>query len=168
MAEQLTPLAVLNRLVVQPSDMLTAVPPFVFAVPNGWTLDEAPARWQWCACRRVDGFWVNAMLNARQGGAQRRLKVAAQITWAKLQRTTTDLTERGEKLMRFGICRCTSVAPSSPAPRAGAWRSCRRCGSHQSPKAAWSTFQLVLTCPVEHMAACTPPIMEMLSTFRFV
>ena len=29
-------------------------------------------------------------------------------------------------------------------------------------------FQLVLTCPVEHMAVCTPPIMEMLSTFRFV
>ena len=172
MAEQLTPLAVTNRLVVQPSDMLTAVPPFVFAVPNGWTLDEAPGALAVVRLpQEVDGFWVNAMLTHDKVARSVDFKVAAQITWAKLQRTTTDLTERGEKLMRFGDLPVYIRGAEFTGPKGG-----RKLAQLQALWFAPVTeggkvvdfFQLVLTCPVEHMARSTPDIMELLSTFRFV
>ena len=68
MAEQLTPLAVLNRLVVQPSDMLTAVPPFVLSLGwhERWHHDPGHA---WLRDRLVTSFLAGAGAGrGRSGG----------------------------------------------------------------------------------------------------
>ena len=68
MPEQATalekPTELTSRVALYPSAMIKPVPSFIFSVPAGWVLDEAPdalvvAR----TAEQVDGFWVNAILS---------------------------------------------------------------------------------------------------------
>jgi hypothetical protein len=172
MAEQLTSLSVMNRLVVQPSKMLTGVPPFVFTAPDGWVLDEAPGSLAVIRLpEEVDGFWVNALISHDKVARSVDFETAAKVTWAKQQKSVDDLTDRGERLMRFGNVVMYIRGAEFSAPKGG-----RRLAQLQALWFAPVTeggkvvdfFQLVLTAPVEHMSKFSPAIIEMLSTFRFV
>lgn len=171
MADSLTPAAVVNRLVAQPGRMLTGVPPFVFAMPEGWVLDEAPGAL--AALRlpdQVDGFWVNALLTHDKVARSVDFESAAKVTWGKLQRSTTNLVERGERMLRFGnlpvyVRGCEFSAADSDrtlAQMQAMWFAPVTEGGK-----VVDFFQLVLTAPVATMPACSGSILEMLSTFRF-
>ena len=172
MADSLTPSSVVNRLVAQPGRMLTGVPPFVFVMPEGWILDEAPGAL--AAIRlpeQVDGFWINALLSHDKVARSIDFESAAKVTWAKLQRSATNLVERGERLIRFGnlvvyVRGCEFASPDGSRTLA-------------QMQALWFTpvteggkvvdlFQLVLTAPATAMPKFSGPILEMISTFRFV
>lgn len=103
MTEQPQPYQLTARIAAHPSDMIPGIPRFVFSVPAGWVIDEAPSAL--CVVRtpkEIDGFWPNAII--RHDSAPRSLdfEKAAQLTWAKLKRDTPDATDHGERLMRFG------------------------------------------------------------------
>ena len=52
------------RFAVFPSAMIKPVPPFIFSVPDGWVLEDAPdALVVVRTAEPVDGFWVNAILS---------------------------------------------------------------------------------------------------------
>ena len=95
MTEQATalekPAELTARVAVYPSAIIKPVPSFIFSVPTGWVLDDAPdalvvAR----TPEQVDGFWVNAILSHDRVPRAVDFKQAAQATWARLQKTAAD------------------------------------------------------------------------------
>jgi len=91
-----------RRVVVHPSAILPGIPSFLFDVPEGWIVDEAPSAL--CVVRRpqsVGGFWTNAIIRHDKVPREVDFKRAARTTWAKLLKTYPDATEQGERLVRF-------------------------------------------------------------------
>ena len=171
MGDTPTPAALFSRVVAQPGRLLTAVPSFVFAVPEGWVLDEAPSALAIIRLpEQVDGFWVNAILSHDKVARAVSLQKAAQVTWAKLQQTgVKNLVSKGEKGLVYGRtqiyvrgCEFTSPDGRALAQMQGIWFAPVEEGGKTT-----DLFQLVLTAPVALMPKVTPPIVEMLSTFRF-
>ena len=171
MADSTSSADLAKRVVTQPGRLIPGIPPFVFIVPEGWVLDEAPGS---LAVLRspveIDGFWINAMLNHDRVARSVDFKVAAQVTWAKLNRTgMKDIKESGERMLRFG---------NMPVYVRGADFTAPDGRSLSQMHAIWfaptsdggkvvDMFQLVLTAPSKDMPAVVEPILEMISTFRF-
>ena len=171
MGDTPTPAAVFSRVVAQPGRLLTAVPPFVFALPEGWVLDEGPSALAIIRLpKEIDGFWVNAILSHDKVARAVSLQRAAQVTWAKLQQSgVKDLVPKGEKGLVFGStqiyvrgCEFTSPDDRALAQLQAIWFAPVTEGGKTV-----DLFQLVLTAPKELMPKVTAPIIEMLSTFRF-
>jgi hypothetical protein len=96
------PAAPSRQIAVHPSVVIPGVPSFLFAVPEGWTVDEAPSAL--CVVRRPqadDGFWANAIIRHDKVPRSVDFERAAKTTWVKLQRAYPSLVERGERLVRF-------------------------------------------------------------------
>lgn len=93
-----------SRIAVHPSSMVPGIPQFVFAVPDGWVIDEAPGAL--CVVRQPavddDGFWVNAIIRHDKVPRAVDFERAAKVTWAKLKKSTPSATDNGERLARFG------------------------------------------------------------------
>jgi hypothetical protein len=103
MSDDLAPHLLTARIASHPSAMIPGIPRFVFSVPEGWVVDEAPSAL--CAVRRSDdddGFWSNAIIRHDSIPREVDFERAAKITWAKLKREVPSATEHGERLMRFG------------------------------------------------------------------
>ena len=91
------------RAVVHPGKLIPGIPSFVFTVPLGWVLDEAPGALAVLRLpKEVDGFWVNAILSHDKVARAVDFEAAAKASWARLKRTSPDATENGERLVRFG------------------------------------------------------------------
>ena len=93
-----------SRIAVYPSAMIPGIPGFVFAVSDGWVIDEAPGTL--CVVRQpaVDdgGFWVNAIIRHDRVPRSVDFEQAAKVTWAKLKRATPSAVDHGERIARFG------------------------------------------------------------------
>lgn len=160
-----------QRIVTQPSATITGVPPFIFAAPSGWVIDQAPNAL--CVLRPpepVDGFWVNALLNHDVVARSVDFDAAAKITWARLQRSAKHLTETGERLVRFGGLAVYVRGAEMDGPEGGRLAQLHALwfGPTTGPGKTVDFFQLVLTAPVDAMEPHSKAILEMLSTFRFV
>jgi hypothetical protein len=124
MAETDKPNELTARIVVQPSQVMPGIPPFVFSLPDGWVIDEAPGALAVIRQpKEVDGFWVNAIVSHDRVARAVDFKKAAEVTWAKLQRQTPDLKETFERLARFGsnivyLRGCEMTSPESKRPLA--------------------------------------------------
>src|SRR5262245_9587393 len=91
------------RVAVYPSAMIRPVPSFIFTVPAGWVLDEAPdALVVVRTAEQVDGFWVNAILSHDRVPRAVDFKQAAKATWARVQQASPDAKVTMERLARFG------------------------------------------------------------------
>src|SRR5262245_61676050 len=91
------------RVAVHPSALIRPVPSFLFSVPEGWILDEAPdALVVVRTPQEVDGFWVNAILSHDRVPRSVDFKQAAQATWVRLQKSSPDAKVTMERLARFG------------------------------------------------------------------
>lgn len=170
MEEELTVTGVASRVVAQPGKFIVGVPPFVFVMPKGWVLDAAPgALAVFRLGDQTDGFWVNALLNHDKVARAVDFKMAAKVTWAKLQRSgVTDLTDQGERMMRFGNlavyvrgCEFTSNDRKLAQMHAIWFAPVEEGGK------VVDMFQLVLTAPTSIMAAAAKSMLETVSTFRF-
>ena len=160
-----------DRLAVFPGRMIRPIPGFVFTVPRGWVLDEAPdalvvAR----TPREVDGFWVNALLSHDRVARSVDFKVAAKNTWDRMVRTSPDAKIEMERLVRFGtnIVYLRGVEMSAP-------KSARKLNQLQAMFFApvneggktVDFFQFLCTAPEELMENFGSPFIEMIGSFRF-
>jgi hypothetical protein len=160
------------RLVAQPSAMIPGIPPFVFSVPQGWLVDEAPSALAVVRLpEQVDGFWVNAILSHDRVARAVDFKKAAQITWAKLQRESPDVTSTFERLARFGTNTVYLRGSELTAPQ-----SKRKLAQLHAMFFAPVTeggkvvdfFQIVCTTPTELAERFGPHFIEIIGSFRFL
>ncbi|HEX6237730.1 MAG TPA: hypothetical protein VFZ68_11080 [Acidimicrobiales bacterium] len=159
------------RVAVYPSAMVRPVPPFLFSVPPGWVLDEAPdALVVVRTPEEVDGFWVNAILSHDRVPRSVDFKQAAQATWARLQRSAPSAKVTMERLARFGTNVVYLRGVDLTAPQSG--RALAQLHAMFFAPAAEDGktvdfFQLVATSPEEHMDRFGPAFVEMVGSFRF-
>ena len=171
MSETSPSTSVAERVVTHPGRIIRGIPAFAFAMPEGWVIDESPgALFAMRLPTQENGFWVNALLTHDKVARSVDFDQAAKVTWGKLQRTTTDLVERGERLVRFGrqimyVRGCEFTAKDGGQTLAqlhALWFA----PVDEGGKVV-DFFQLVLTCPVTTMPQHSKAILAMLSTFRF-
>ena len=159
------------RVAVHPSAAIRPIPPFIFSVPAGWVLDEAPdalvvAR----TAEQVDGFWVNAILSHDRVPRSVDFKEAAQATWARLRQSSPSARVTMERLARFGPNVVYLRGVELSAPRSG--RPLAQMHALFFAPAADTGrtvdfFQLIATSPLDHMETYGPAFVELVGSFRF-
>lgn len=160
------------RVVAYPSHMIRPIPSFVFSVPPGWVLDEAPDALAVVRTpQEVDGFWINAILSHDRVPRSVDFKSAAQATFARLQRSSPSAKVTMERMARFGANVVYLRGVELDAPKSG-----KRLGQvHalffgpvEGEGKTIDFFQIVATAPAELMTQCTPAFVELIRSFRFV
>lgn len=160
------------RLVTYPSDVIKPIPAFVFSVPQGWVVDEAPDAL--CVVRtpqQVDEFWVNAILSHDRVARAVDFKRAAQVTWAKLERESTDASSKFERLARFGANVVYLRGAEMTAPKSGRKLAQLHALFFAPVTEGGKTvdfFQFITTAPLEHAERFGPAFLEMIGSFKFV
>ena len=176
MPEQATalekPTELTSRVALYPSAMIKPVPSFIFSVPAGWVLDEAPdalvvAR----TAEQVDGFWVNAILSHDRVSREVDFKQAAQATWGRLSRTEPSAKVTMERLARFGsnvVYLRGAEMDAAQSGRAVAQLHALFFAPANDEGKTVDFFQLVATTPRELMDRYGPAIVELIGSFRFM
>ena len=160
-----------SRLAVYPSGVIRPVPGFVFSVPEGWTLDEAPdALVVVRTPEEVDGFWINAILSHDRVPRSVDFKVAAKATWDKLVASSPDAKVTMERLARFGanvvyLRGVEMAAPKSHRPLAQL--QAMFFAPTEGEGKTVDFFQFIATAPEPLMDTYGPSILEMIGSFRF-
>ena len=163
-----------SRVVSYPSQLIRGIPPFMFAVPSGWVLDEAPdAMAVVRSPKEVDGFWLNSILSHDRVPRSVDFKQAAQFTFAKLKRSSPDAKVTMEKLARFGANVVYLRGVELSAPKSG--RKLAQLHAlffapvdKDDKGKTVDFFQFISTTPAEHMSRFGNSFLEMISSFRFV
>lgn len=159
------------RVAVYPSAMVKPIPSFIFSVPRGWVLDDAPdalvvAR----TPEQVDGFWVNAILSHDRVPRAIDFKQAAQATWGRLQRSSPDAKVTMERLARFGSNVVYLRGVEMAAPKSGRALAQLQALFFAPVEEGGKTvdfFQLIATSPQDHMDLYGPSFVELIGSFRF-
>ncbi len=171
MADATLPADLTARLAVYPSAMIRPIPGFVFSVPQGWVLDEAPDALAVVRTpEEVDGFWVNAILSHDRVARAVDFKQAAQATWARMQQSSPDATVASERLARFGTNVVYLRGVDLTAPKTGRKLSQLQALFFAPVEGDGKTvdfFQFIATAPAEHMDRFGPAFVEMIGSFRF-
>jgi len=166
------PTAVTAHIVAQPSSILPGIPPFVFALPSGWVLDEAPGALALIRMpEEIDGFLINAILSHDKVSRTVDFKEAASFTWSRLKEGCPDAELGIEKFMELNGFPMFLRTMEMSAPKSG-----RRLAQLQSiwfaPAKGMGKvvdfFQCVFTSPVEHVNAIAPQALQFLASFKFV
>lgn len=171
LTEALKPADLTARVAVYPSSAIKPVPAFIFSVPSGWVLDEAPdalvvAR----TAEKVDDFWVNAILTHDRVPRSVDFKQAAQVTWGRLERTSPGAKVTMERLARFGANVVYLRGVEMQAPESGRPLAQLHALFFAPAVGEGKTvdlFQLVATSPQEHMDRFGPSFVELIGSFRF-
>jgi hypothetical protein len=160
------------QVVVYPSAMVRPIPPFVFAAPDGWVVDEAPdAVAVVRQAEPVDDFWINAILTHDRVATAVELPAAAQLTWSRLQRDAPSAKSVMERVANFGGNVVYLRGVELDAPRSG-----RKLAQLQAiflaPKVEGAKtadlFQFVASSPIDKMDEVGKSFVAMIGTFRFV
>jgi len=160
-----------DRLAVYPGRMIRPIPGFVFTVPQGWVMDEAPdALVVVRTPKEVDGFWVNGLLSHNRVSRSVDFKVAAKTTWERIQRSSPDAKIEMERLVRFGTNVVYLRGVELPAPESGRKLNQLQALFFAPAEETGKTvdfFQFLCTAPEELMDNFGPPFLEMIGSFRF-
>lgn len=162
---------VVSRLAVYPSDVIKPLPRFVFAVPRGWVIDEAPDAMAVIRTpEEVDGFWPNLVLTHDKVARTTDLEQAAKVTWAKLKQQCPDADIDMQKLVKFGglpvyLRGCTMAAPQSR--RKLAQLHALFLAPVKDKGRTMDLFQFTGTCPDDQTEKAAPVFMDAISSFRF-
>jgi len=160
------------QIVAHPSAVLPGVPPFVFALPTGWVLDEAPGALAMIRLpEEIDGFLINGILSHDKVSRTVDFKEAAGYTWQRLKEGCPDAEVDTEKFTQMGGRPVFLRGLHLSAPKTG-----RAISQLQSiwfaptngPGKVVDFFQCVFTCPVEHVDAVAPQALGFLASFKFV
>jgi hypothetical protein len=165
------PVDLTARVAVYPSAMIKPVPSFIFSVPAGWVLEDAPdalvvAR----TAQQVDGFWVNAILSHDRVPRAVDFKQAAQATWSRLHKSSPSAKVTMERLARFGTNVVYLRGAELAAPKSGrALAQLHALFFAPAPDEGKTVdfFQLVATSPQDHMEQYGPAFVELVGSFRF-
>ena len=162
---------VVARLATYPSAIIRPIPSFVFAVPRGWIIDDAPESLAVIPTpEEVDDFWPNLVLSHDKIARTLDLEKAAQVTWAKLKAQIPEAEIDMQKLVKFSglpmyLRGCTMKAPQSGrqlaqlhalflAPVKGKGRT-------------MDLFQFTGTAPRDQAEQAAPVFLDTISSFRF-
>lgn len=160
-----------DRLAVFPGRMIRPVPSFVFTVPRGWVLDEAPDALAVVRTpKEVDGFWVNALLSHDRVARAVDFKVAAKSTWNQIKRSSPDAEVEMERLVRFGTNIVYLRGVKLAAPKSGRALNQLQALFFAPVSEGGKTvdfFQFLCTAPEELMENFGSPFIEMIGSFRF-
>lgn len=160
------------RIAAHPGKLVPGIPGFVFSVPQGWVIDEAPNAM--CVVRLpqpVDGFWINAMINHDKVSRELDFEALAKTTWARLKRTSPSAELNGERLMRLsgvpGYVRGVNL--TAPDGRALAQVHAMVFAPTDGPGKVVDLFQIIGTClRDDSVNASMEAFTEIIRTFRFV
>jgi hypothetical protein len=172
MADEEQPQTLTARIAVHPSEMVPGIPRFVFSVPDGWVVDEAPSAL--CVVRQPNddnGFWVNAIIRHDKVPRAVDFERAAKVTWAKLKRTTPNATEHGERLIRFGsnVVYTRGVELDGPDGRRLAQMQALFFAPVSEGGKLVDFFQIIGTCQLDDsVTANMDAFVEIIASFRFV
>ena len=162
-----------SLVAVHPSTMIPGIPRFIFAVPSGWVIDEAPGAL--CVVRQPgaddDGFWVNAIIGHDKVGRGVDFERAAKATWAKLKRSTPSAVDNGERLARFGnnVVYLRGVNLDGPTGRPLAQIQAQFFAPTTEGGKLVDFFQIVGTTQRDETVQATMSVfIELISSFRFV
>lgn len=159
------------RVVTQPGQIIRGIPSFLFSVPRGWELDEAPDALAVVRTpQEVDGFWVNAIISHDRVARAIDFEKAAKVTWARLKQSSPDATSSFEKMARFGTNVVYLRGAELQAPKSG-----RALGQlhalffapAEDEGKTVDFFQIVATAPADRMEQFAPPFLEIIGSFRF-
>lgn len=159
------------RVAVYPSASIKPVPSFIFSLPDGWVLDDAPdalvvAR----TAEQVDGFWVNAILSHDRVPRAVDFTSAAQATWARLQQSSPQAKVTMERLARFGSNVVYLRGAELAAPQSGRALAQLHALFFAPTSEGGKTvdfFQVIATSPQDQMERFGPAIVELVGSFRF-
>jgi hypothetical protein len=159
------------RVAVYPSAIIKPIPPFIFSVPPGWVLDDAPdalvvAR----TSEQVDGFWVNAILSHDRVPRAVDFKQAAQATWSRLHQASPSAKVTMERLARFGSNVVYLRGAEMQAPKSGRLLAQLHALFFAPAPDEGKTvdfFQLIATSPQDRMEVFGPAFVELVGSFRF-
>lgn len=163
-----------SRVVAYPSKLIRGIPNFVFSVPLGWVLDEAPDALAVVRTpEEIDGFWVNAILSHDRVPRSVDFKQAAQYTFKRLQQGAPDATATMERLARFGsnVVYLRGVEMSAPKTGRALGQLHALFFAPVDPDDKGKTvdfFQFIATAPADQMNRFGPAFVELISSFRFV
>jgi hypothetical protein len=159
------------RLAVHPGQMIRPVPSFVFSVPRGWLLDEAPDALAVIRTpEEVDGFWVNAIISTDRVARAVDFEAAAKVTWARLKKTSPEATANVEKMARFGTNVVYLRGVELKAPKSGRELAQLHALFFAPAEGEGKTvdfFQIVATSPADLMERFAPAFLEIIGSFRF-
>jgi hypothetical protein len=159
------------RVVVYPSKALRPIPSFMFAVPAGWVVDDAPD----CLAvvhtpEQVDGFWVNATISHDRVAAAVDLETAAKATWARLSREAPNAKISMERVARFGDNVTYMRGIEIQAPQSGrdlAQLQALMLAPSEDGAKTKDFFQIICTCPPDVIAGMGPVFVALISSFQF-
>jgi hypothetical protein len=158
-------------MAVYPGQMIRPIPSFVFSVPTGWALDEAPDALAVVRTpEEVDGFWVNAIISHDRVARAVDFEAAAKTTWARLKRTNPEATSNVEKMARFGANIVYLRGVELKAPKSGRELAQLHAIFFAPARDEGKTvdfFQIVATCPSDLMDRFAPGFLEVIGSFRF-
>ena len=159
------------RLAVHPSELIRPVPSFVFSVPRGGVVDEAPDALAVIRTpEEVDGFWPNAILSADRVARAVDFDAAAKVTFAKLKRTNPEATVGFERVARFGTNVVYLRGVELKAPKSGrdlAQLHALFFAPADDRGKTVDFFQIIATSPADALERFTPAFLEMIGSFRF-
>jgi hypothetical protein len=161
-----------QRIAVHPSSAIPGAPAFVFSVPDGWVIDEAPGavavvRPQ----QQIADFWVNAVLSHDRVARSVDFRQAAAFTWDRVVKQAPDAQIGFEKFFRRDDLVVYLRGSQLIAPRSA--RSIAQLHAIFFAPVVDSGklvdfFQVVGTAPVEVMDQIGPALLEVVTSFRFV
>jgi hypothetical protein len=160
-----------HQVVVFPSRLVRPVPPFVFATPPGWVVDEAPgAVLAVRAEAAVDDFWSNALLlHDRVAGAV-DLQAAATASWGRLVADAPSATLKMERVAKFGdnvvYLRGVELDAAQSGRRLAQLHALFFAPAPTGAKTA-DLLQFVATSTTDHMGEVGQLFVDMIATFRF-
>jgi len=160
-----------HQVVVFPSRLVRPVPPFVFATPRGWVVDEAPGAV--LAVRAevaVDDFWSNALLlHDRVAGAV-DLQAAATASWGRLVADAPSATLKMERVAKFGAnvvyLRGVELDAAQSGRRLAQLHALFFAPVPTGAKTA-DLLQFVATSTTDQMGVVGQLFVDMIATFRF-
>jgi hypothetical protein len=151
--------------------MVPGTPSFLFEVPEGWVVDEAPNAL--CVVRRpnaVDGFWTNILIRADKVPREVDFERVAKATWAKLLRTHPGAEEKGERLVRFGsnVVYVRGVDLEADGRQLAQMQAMFFAPVSEGGKVV-DFFQVIGTCERdERLQATMDDVTSLIASFRFV
>jgi hypothetical protein len=160
-----------GEVAVYPGSTLRPVPPFIFTVPRGWVLEEAPDALALVRTPEpVLDFWVNAVISTSRIGRAVDLRRAAALALARQQRRAPGLEVVEEKLGRFGDRITFLRAVQLPVPDRDhllAQVQALFFPPVDDTGNVVDLFQIVGTCPREAFGTFAPIFVKLIESFRF-
>ena len=160
-----------RQIASYPSRLLRPVPAFVFSVPEGWVVEEAPDSLALVRTPvEIDDFWVNAVISHDRVLASMTLEDAAKGTWARVKAAIPDSEPEMQRVVRFDNKIAYLRGIELKAPESGRDLAQLHAIFFAPTDGDYPTadlFQIACTAATETMERVTGGFLEIIGSLRF-